>query len=518
MEPVVLDIVARRAPHPALDAASTDGSDRFEIRLQDGAWTPFGPPADADWVADWAAFSSGDLEAGRALGERLAARLDLAGWSACAPRLVRAIAQGQGLRLRVRAPSDALLALPWRFLPLTPGGEAIGSYPAIRVQLAWEGGGSSPGLPCRRGPGAGAPSGSLRLGPPARPIGPPGHPPAQGGDGGGLSFAADRDRLDLASLEAIDHHLRVATQHQQPVTLLHLEAALQPDESGAQLVLWEASGAERLVGPARLEELLRKHNGTLRMVVLTAVGNQPGVDVAPLVLAAHRAGIDVVVGARWPLSDDGARAFAESFYDGLLARGLSVEASLVGARDALAAADLPGDAAGLMLCAHAATDHHPLVPRPWPGLAPYARNKARLLAGRGAEVDRIEAAFQRLEAAGAPAFLALSAPRGSGLRPWPGPAWPRAWRPPATRCWPADPARPCPPAAERHPSSSSPAPSTPSFTSSATTTRAGGPGWAPCGRGRPRAAAIACCCSSPASCWAAAPSWSSTTAAAAWTP
>lgn len=410
MDLVVLDIALRKAVRESGTTSASFDAGLLEVRLQDGPWTPFSAPLDAAWAEEWAACRQGDLEAALSLGGRLASRLELAGWSASAQRLLRAISSGNPVRVRVRAPTGDLLALPWDWMPVTPGGEPLHALGSVVLERGWAGAAAAPrSRVSQRASVRGTERMSVATA--GRTLHADGFVSdlLREAHRGGVPFEPARDWLHAVNPARVDRHLKVETSHAHPVSLLHLMAPAR-DDGGALLA---PDGAE--LTAARLRDLFASHAGNLRLLVLlptTTARSRP--DTTDLVFATHRAGLQAVVGARAALTPEAARRFATAFTAALFGEAASLQQAYRVAVERLAA-DHPVDAAAMVLCLHEAGEVRPLSQRPWPGLSPYALHQAAFFAGRDREIGLVMDAIERLDG-GQRRLLALSAAAGSGLR------------------------------------------------------------------------------------------------------
>lgn len=410
MDLVVLDIVLRKASRESGSLSASFDAGLFEIRLQDGPWTPFSAAVDEAWAAELAACRAGDVEAARAVGARLATRLELAGWSMASQRLLRAVAARRDVRVRVRAPSADLLSLPWDWMPLTQGGEPLHAHGNIVVERGWTGSGEVPrSAVSQRARLRGTERVSVATAGRALDADTFVSDLLKEAHEGGIPFSPARDWLQTVTPGHIDRHLRAETHHAHPVSIFLLLAPSVADGTA----LHDGSGT--LLDAAALEGLFSRHAGHLRLLLLLpTTETERRADTGALTLAVHRAGVQTVIGARAALHPDAARCFATAFTAWLRSSGISVQEAYRGALELLAER-FPVDAASMMLCHHSGQEVQPLAIRPWPGLSPYRLHHAAFFAGRRREVGLVLDAISDL-GTGRRRFLAVSAAAGSGLR------------------------------------------------------------------------------------------------------
>ena len=245
-------------------------------------------------------------------------------------------------------------------------------------------------------------------------------------DAGRTFFDDDRERaLDVipnASCDAIDACLKRAKSRGEPVAVLHLlcHGGVRDDQTFG-LVLSESDdpGARDFVGPSRLQALLQKYAGLVRLVVIAACdgGNagEVGDELGSVAQALHRAGLPAVIASRFPLSYDGARVFAAAFYDALLRELGSLEEAFLAARGKLS---LRGtyDWASLQLYAREADGDATYLfnARPYRGLSAFQPEHARFFFGRDAEADELIRELDALVAKKKPCFMVVAGAAGTG--------------------------------------------------------------------------------------------------------
>ncbi len=165
--------------------------------------------------------------------------------------------------------------------------------------------------------------------------------------------------------------------------------------------------------------MLLPYAGVVRLVVVSACdgGNAGpvGHELGSVAQALHRAGFSAVIASRFPLSWEGARAFAARFYDALLRELVSLEAAFIAARTALSSR-ATYDWASLQLYAREADGDATFVfqAKPYRGLTAFSPEHARFFFGREREVEEIVHDLDALAAANRPRFMVVSGASGTG--------------------------------------------------------------------------------------------------------
>ena len=274
------------------------------------------------------------------IGETLRGFLAAAGWARHEDAIVRAARDGAAIVVTIRSAAAELYALPWEFVALKSTGQLLGGVPGLLVRYEWPEAPSFPDRvepPARRGrvlfawsaAGGAVPAAEHLAALEAAFAGRPG------------AFDPARDVLAHASFAAIDEALDHAASHGPPIDALHLlcHGAELGGTYGLALDDASAPGTPVAVDAGRMQQLLAAHAGMVRMVVLAAcdsgnageLGNQLG-SVAQMI---HRAGLQVMIASRYPLSAAGSARFAGSFYRALVRDDAPLERAFVAARDAL---------------------------------------------------------------------------------------------------------------------------------------------------------------------------------------
>lgn len=422
---VVLELMrATRAedPHAWLDLKPQE----YLLRVGQGAVRGASFPWSRRVVEDLAALSreEPDPVAARRLGEDLRRFLDALDWGGHEETLAREAKRGRGPRLVVRSSAAELYSLPWELVTLTDSGLHLADVPGFALRYEWPR--SLPGPPRRDLPGEGrillAWSEASRAVPNER------HEEAlcRASRDGGFDFDPRRDVLPRVSLEALERTLRTARDAGRPVSVLHLLCHGAALETGGQshyglaLNVSADRDGRRLVDGGTLKAVLAPYQDSLRMVVLCACH---GGDASPqashlgsIAQELHRAGIEMVVASRLPLTSEGSVLLAETLYTKLLVDACSLEEALGAVRRRLRVEAQGFDWASLQLYARRAghPDLRPVVLRPYQGLLPFGPESRRFFFGR----DRLEAQLlsRVREAADGrrPRFQVVAGASGSG--------------------------------------------------------------------------------------------------------
>jgi len=176
-----------------------------------------------------------------------------------------------------------------------------------------------------------------------------------------LEFNEQQDTLPRVSLRGLEERL---SKSPEPISVLHVlchGASLETKESGVYGLVWNSSleGQDKeLVDGAKLGALLAPYADTLKLVVLCACHSGDSGKMASylgsVAQEVHRAGIEVVVASRLPLSATGSVLMTETLYQKLLGENCSLEESLGAARRKLRVAGSGFDWAALQFYAHRA--------------------------------------------------------------------------------------------------------------------------------------------------------------------
>ncbi|MCA9659048.1 MAG: CHAT domain-containing protein [Myxococcales bacterium] len=294
-----------------------------------------------------------EATASRALGARLRASLDGAGWELLEERIAAAVHDEAPLHVTLRASAAELYTLPWELLPLDSVGLPLGALPTVLLRYEW------PGSTTRRRRGP-APSGRVLFAWSAAggavPAGEHGAAIRAACERGGVRFDPAADTLEHASLQGLARALREADRGGAPIDALHLLCHGRGAPSGGYGLALDGDGDDVFVGAETLARVLVPHADMIRLVVLAACNSGDGLSahrLGGLAQALHRAGIQAVIASRYPLSTGGSILLTERLYAGLVGARLTLEAAFLEAKDALCAT-AGGDWAALQLYARAA--------------------------------------------------------------------------------------------------------------------------------------------------------------------
>ncbi|HZH18327.1 MAG TPA: tetratricopeptide repeat protein [Archangium sp.] len=366
-----------------------------------------------------------DAEVARRLGERMRRFLDALDWGGHEEALVRGRWKGGELRLVVRSAAAELYSLPWELVTLEGSGRHLADVPECTLRYEW---------PREREEGArpGAAGEGRVL-----------FAWSEAGGGvsddkhlmalmkacweGGFAFDPQRDVLKTVSLESLEKRLREARQAKAPVSVLHLlchGAPLEtsgPGHHGLALNGPEARGGTReLVDGVALGAVLAPYVDTLKMVVLCAChggdGGRLASHLGSVAQELHRAGIEMVVASRLPLSMKGSGLLVETLYEKLLVESCSLEEALGAVRRRLRVEAKGFDWASLQLYARreGEADLRPVVLRPYRGLLAFGPMDRRFFFGRSRmEAELLERVGQAARGQ-RPRFQVVAGASGAG--------------------------------------------------------------------------------------------------------
>ncbi|HEX7838577.1 MAG TPA: CHAT domain-containing protein, partial [Kofleriaceae bacterium] len=311
-------------------------------------------------VFDWNERQRKDLEAlwrdpsAEGARERLAAELaafcDKLGWAPDPEMLASAEKHGDEYLVTLSAIPSELYLLPWEVIQAGAAGTYLSDYASAQVRYA------VPGLEPREVQGA----------PPE-----PGVLFAWSGAGGAVPHedqaaairaAAEAGGVTFRELAQVDEGSLQAALDAGPPSVLHLLCHGLPGPEGEPpRLVWGASDGRSEITATRLARMLRHHNGTIRLVVLSACGSGDGrgdpLFMGSVAQELHKKGIPNVVASRYPLSVPGSRVLTRALYDKLLREAWSLERSLRHTREALLRVgddgeSHSGDAYGIQLYAY----------------------------------------------------------------------------------------------------------------------------------------------------------------------
>ncbi len=365
-----------------------------------------------------------DLDAARRLGEELRRFLDALDWGGHEDTLEEAARQGEPLRLVLRSAAAELYSLPWELVVLKHCGRHLADIPGFTLCYEWP-------REARRPPRAGAaPEGRVLVAWSEAGGGVPEdrHLEAlrQASVQGGFDFDLRRDVVPKVSLQSLEEALSASRSVGQPVTVLHVlchGAALEGSGPGQYGLAWNAPGdrgGKQLVDGASLGAVLAPYADTLRMVVLCACNGGDGGRLAShlgsVARELHRAGIEMVVASRLPMTLLGSVVLTRTLYERLLVDSTSLEAALGAARRRLRVEARGFDWASLQLYAHSDEpgDLRPVVLRPYRGLKAFGPKDQRFFFGRSRLETRLLERVQLASRGQRPRFQVVSGASGAG--------------------------------------------------------------------------------------------------------
>ena len=350
-------------------------------------------------------------------GERLRRFLGGTGWPLEEQRIVEAVRRGQPTILTIRSAAAELYALPWELVTIKATGQHLGELPDFVVRYEWPDTATVREQAVERGrilfawsAAAGAVPASEHL--------------AAIQDACAASrypFDPAADVLAHASCERLVATLRAAAEQQAPFTVLHLlcHGAAHGQTFGLALSAGDDAGLV-VVDAGRLRQLLAPFAATLRLVVLAACdgGNagELGNHLGSVAQTLHRAGLQVVLASRFPLSTAGSIRLTRTLYDRLLVRREPAERAVAAARADLARDPTRLDWAALQYYARLADGDatHPLFVPPYRGLAPFRAEHAWAYFGREVEAAELRARILEAHDRGAPRFVVVAGAAGVG--------------------------------------------------------------------------------------------------------
>ncbi|MBZ4414975.1 CHAT domain-containing protein [Myxococcus sp. RHSTA-1-4] len=365
-----------------------------------------------------------DAVAARRLGEDIRGFLDALDWGGHEETLERHARSGRAVRLVLRSSAAELYSLPWELVTLKDSGQHLADIPGFslryewprehlevaslgevregRVLMAWSEAGGA--VPDERHQEA-LLKASLE---------------------GGFGFDPRRDVLPRVSLEGLERTLSAAREAREPVSVLHLlchGTLVETPTSSHFGLAWNApgdSGGKQWVDAGALAAALAPYRGTLRLVVLCAChggdGGRLASHLGSMAQELHRAGIEMVVASRLPMTAEGSVLLARTLYEKLLVDSRSLEEALAAARRRLRVEAKGFDWASLQLYARGTgeADLRPVVLRPYRGLLPFGPKNRRFFFGR----SRLEAELlARVDEAGRekrPRFQVVAGASGAG--------------------------------------------------------------------------------------------------------
>ncbi|MCA9691346.1 MAG: CHAT domain-containing protein, partial [Myxococcales bacterium] len=321
--------------------------------------------------------------------------------------------------ITIRSAAAELYALPWELMTLGASGQHLGERPDLLLRFEWPYTQTTRQAPrFSRSPGRilfawSAAGGSV---PAAE------HQAAILEAARAVRFPFDpaRDVLPHASFQALGNLIDAAARAGEPINALHLLCHGALHEGSPHLVLDgdDASDAPMLIDAARMRQLIGHHTDMIRMVVLCAcdaghVG--PANQLGSIAQTLHRAGIQVVLASRAPISVASSVELARTLYAELLLGVTSVEAAFLETRRRLLYNPEAHDWANIQLYAREADGRstRPFVVPPFRGARAFAPAHHRVFFGYDREIAEIEGDLMELRASGKPRFVVITGRRAT---------------------------------------------------------------------------------------------------------
>lgn len=383
-------------------------------------------PWDTDVKADFEALhtTSSDrdarqrmVEAQQRMGHRLATFLKGTCWAKMEATIVAAQKKGQYVFLTICSSAAEIYTLPFELLTLEGSDQPLGRLPNLCIRYEWRGTETKAEKPNPRPEG-----GRILLA----------HSAAEDIEttakkhretisasmtATGWTFDSNQDVVAGVTLASLRKVFENKTK-QNSITVLHL--LTHGDQDGLVFPEDEKSTAQRINAIA-FANLLEEFAGSLRLVVLAACqsgdSQLPNGHLVSVAQALHRAGVEAVVAARFPLTKEGSTSFTKAFYKALLEGPTSVEMAFIAAREVLeyrAVSNL--DWACLQLYRRAAdgVDARPIPFRPYRGLLPFEEHHRRFFYGRETERALLKARLDEAMNHRRPQFQMVVGASGTG--------------------------------------------------------------------------------------------------------
>jgi len=359
-----------------------------------------------------------NLEARQRMGHRLATFLDGACWASMEAAILAAQKRGQNVFLTIRSSAAEIYSLPFELVSLKGSDQPLGRLPNLCIRYEWPATQTTSEDPSPRVAGgrillAYSSAGGLAV--PAMD-----HQQAisESLSTVGLTFDPNHDVVGGVTLSSLSKSLaRTATR--APVAVLHL--LVHGNEGGLAFSPDDVNASIGQVDPMTLANLLQEHAGSLRLVVLSACqsgdSQRPDSHIVGVAQALHRAGIEAIVAARFPLTMQGSIAFAKAFYKSLLEIPASVENAFIAAREALENdAQKTLDWASLQLYRRAADgfDARPIIFRPYRGLLSFEEQHHKFFYGRETERAALKSRMEEAILHRRPPFQMVIGAAGTG--------------------------------------------------------------------------------------------------------
>jgi hypothetical protein len=391
----------------------------YIVHTPGGGFAAAEMPWDAALLADLQALREPRWEPAliQRFGERLRRFLGGTGWALEEQRIVEAVRRGQPTILTIRSAAAELYALPWELVTIKATGQHLGELQGCVVRYEWPGTATAREQAVERGRvlfAWSAAAGAVPAGEHLAAI-------LSACTSSRYPFDPAADVLAHASCERLVATLRAAAEQHRPFTVLHLlgHGAAHGQTFGLALTSGDDAGLV-VVDAGRLRQLLAPFAATLRLVVLAACdgGNAGalGNHLGSVAQTLHRAGLQVVLASRFPLSTAGSVRLARTLYDRLLVHREPAEQAVAAARADLARDPTRLDWAALQYYARLADGDatHPLFVRPFRGLAPFRAEHAWAFFGRAAETAELRARVLEAQARGTPRFIVVAGAAGVG--------------------------------------------------------------------------------------------------------
>ncbi len=392
----------------------------YHVRDGDGLLTVAQFPWDETTIDDLAALHTTppSVEARQRLGHRLAVFLERTCWSRMESTAVNAEKRGLNVFLTIRSSAAEIYSLPFELVALRDSDQPLGRLPNLCIRYEWPGTQTQPEHPNPRQDGGRILLAHSSAGGLAVPALEHQQAIADSMASAGLEFDPQRDVIGGVTLSSLARALE-SNPAQAPITVLHLlvhgsegELVFSPDDVNSPIGRVDAQS---------LANILQEHASSLRLVVLAACqsgdSKKPDSHIVGVAQALHRAGIESVVAARFPLSIQGSIQFAKAFYHALLEGPSSVEAAFVAAREVLEKnAHTTLDWACLQLYRRFAdgTDARPIVFRPYRGLLAFEEHHHKFFYGREAEKANLKVRLEEAIIHTRPPFQMVIGAAGTG--------------------------------------------------------------------------------------------------------
>ncbi|MCG8418495.1 MAG: CHAT domain-containing protein [Proteobacteria bacterium] len=291
-----------------------------------------------------------------AIGRTLRAFLEPAGWTWHAQSIARAAQESRQIHMTVRSAAAELYALPWELLALDGTGQFVGELPGVLIRYEWPETHTVPAVSVNSAAYEGRLLVAWSETGGAVPEGQHIEAIVRASRASGFGFDRERDTVPHASVGALADTLERSEAMGRPVSVLHLlcHGGKAGKSNGVMLNDERDRNRAVAVDPLRLRQILAPHAGTLRLVVLMVCNGGDSATFNSIAQSLHRAGIQAVVGSRFLLSVSGSVCVAETLYQAMLVKNMSLEDAFLHTRKQLARDASYLDWASLQLYARAA--------------------------------------------------------------------------------------------------------------------------------------------------------------------